>query len=374
MSLIHPASFDLFPVGIILESAFLPDSNWLWCAGQLLAIADYSELYSKAIDPYPYGGIVNNWKGVAADYNVVVWNGSQYVAIKSGTNTIGRTTDGLGLVWEVLTNLPTTNTRSFAYNGSVYVLLLATQTTTSLYYSSNLSTWTAKSLTDKSFYMLVSSGSYFALAPYSNYMYFSSDGNNWTKRTTPANVSKVYPYGNGNFILSVNASPDWYYSTDQGVNWTVINIPMSYYGAFHVATDGTRFVFLGQGTSYVTENFTDWEIYEIPIFSTFGNGSEFIKFTPDFVFWDGTKFIAWHEDAVTYIISSVDGVEWKFEGWHSGENYSYPMVTNETTIVANGIFVHTIGSNYYDKDVYFQLPRLSNRMNPTNVRKMIKVK
>jgi hypothetical protein len=153
----------------------------------------------------------------------------------------------------------------------------------------------------------------------SNHLLTSTDGVTWTTRTIAAGVSftNAKIISNGTIWVAITTTTNQFYtSTDGGVTWTsrTTNGPVcgSY---FSLAWNGTRFVCGSSiGQPYYSTDGITWTA------GTVNNNG-----TVQMVKWTGTKFFAVNvNSSVTYISWSTDGITWT----QVNNSYMYGAVTH----------------------------------------------
>jgi hypothetical protein len=154
---------------------------------------------------YSYDGI--SWTGIGATIFTTAglsigWNGTYLVAGGSGTNTFAYSTTGLTAgTWTGTALILTSQVNAVAWNG--YLWVAAGSGTNTIAYSTNSTSWTAgtnqTSVLSTSGNSVAWNGNYFIVGGAgTNSMAFSSDGINWARNRLGTNM-----FGTANSVLAL---------------------------------------------------------------------------------------------------------------------------------------------------------------------------
>ena len=240
------------------------------------------------------------WRGLGTSVfssqgNGVAWNGTMWVAVGSGTNSMAYSYDGI--TWFGLGNSIFTSGNGVAWSGSMWVAVGSGTNTVA--YSYNGITW-----------MGLGTGT------------FSVSGNNvaW----------------NGSLWAAVGSGTNSIAYSYDGVVWTGLGIttPLFTSSGNGVAWNGSRWVATGTGGNtilYSTDGIT-WTAATSSCFTTAGNG----------VTWNGTRWVATGVGTIG-IGYSNDGTTW------TGGNTISPQLTNLVTYtwIQNGVAWATSASGVF---------------------------
>jgi len=361
--LIHPVqSSEQYPIGSVIEAYAPPNDNWLLCNGQILAQADYSELYNMMERPHP---IFEQWKqmypGVAVLIADVAYDGSNYV-------------------------------------GSCYGSKMA--------YSSNGESWTSVTLTtaSRNYYRIVYNATIglFISVPYSNTSYnlyvTSPDGINWTERSLPATIRGRDVASDGTYFYIHDYYSTNFYRSSNGIDWTTLTVPFINTVTMN-ANSNMIILSRGEGKYCRSVDYgANWKVYNcgvstsnsscfydpvsdlFVINSSSDNYETFIAVTPgdDGINWEIQKvYVGYREGSATpgrimkagnywFLISSNSS-----EAFYSSDlktwdkmpisiSYWYAIMYNSTTeyyyILGDDPFMLRWKEVKYDANNYFQLP------------------
>lgn len=272
----------------------------------------------------------------------------QYVVTQENSNKVARSTDGKA--WTVSTMPFVGNWTSICWGADRFVAVAAG--TNKAAYSQFGILWTEVTIEDQE---VVALGKYvcygnntFVMSNYSNYIWYSSDGIEWTKSAAlPFPVARIcwggdrfvalgylnngtmyslngidwqgggnrpnssmpyICYGNGKFVaIGSNVGA---YSIDGGLNWTAINLPPHSEGIRDIVYADNKFVAVGSGVSP----------YNTLVYSTDGIAwtKGFMPFEARAICYGSDKFVAVtsHESWL-----SNDGINWGKKPWASPKKY-----------------------------------------------------
>jgi len=250
-------------------------------------------IYYSQLPAVSSGGII--WQNATPSNifttqgNGVAWNGTRWVAVGEGTNTIAYSSDGTN--WTgVVSNLFTTG-YNIAWNGSLYVAV-GTGTSNAIATSSDGINWTGRGSSmfgttgtsigygvawNGSLWVAVGSGT-------TSTIVYSSDGINWTG--IGASIFSTSGYGrgiawNGSRWVAVGSVTNTIAYSNDGINWT--GLGTNYFATsspvgYSVAWTGVRWIATGGGangitnTIYYSPDGIIWTGAGSSIFSTGGYG------------------------------------------------------------------------------------------------------
>jgi hypothetical protein len=261
------------------------------------------------------------WTGLgisifSSECDGIAWNGTRFVAVGYGTNSIAYSSDGIN--WTGLgTSIFSQGGNGIAWNGTRFVAG-GYGTTNTLAYSSDGLTWTGlgTSIFSGAGQGIVWNGTRFvATGGGTNSLAYSSDGINWTAVSGSTSIFSVCGRGiawNGTRFVAGGQGTDntLAYSSD-GITWTAVSNSTSIfsnYGCFGFAWNGTRWVAVGDGTisgtnsiAYSSDGIT-WTgaTNSTSIFSSAGRG----------IAWNGTRFVAGGGGTTNALAYSSDGISW----------------------------------------------------------------
>jgi hypothetical protein len=320
--LLHPVQVsELYPIGSVIEANGPPNENWLLCDGQLLAQADYSDLFNMMDRPHP---IFNQWKsiysGVDEEIYDVAYDGTYYVGSCYGSRMV---------------------------------------------YSSNGESWTSVALTTASrhYESIVYNATIglFISVPYSNTSYTlyvtSPDGVNWTERALPATIRGREVASDGTYFYINNYYSTTFYRSSNGIDWTTLTVPFSSTQAMDA--NSSRIILSDPYGKYCisTDYGANWKTYDVGV-SPF-IGSCIYDSTDDvFVMCSGST----NYDDYVAISPGDDGINWEIQHLYYGyREYS----AYSTKVVKAGSYyflVREIGAEtFYSSDL-----KTWNRINIPN--------
>jgi hypothetical protein len=239
------------------------------------------------------------WRGLgtsvfSAQGKGVAWNGSMWVAVGGGTNSIAYSYDGI--TWMGLGTSVLTQGNGVAWNGAMWVAV--GNGTNSIAYSSNGTTWTGLGTS-----------------------LFSTSGNGiaW----------------NGSMWVAVGSGTNSIAYSYDGISWTGLGTTLFSSQGNNVAWNGNRWVAVGSGTNTIlySTNGINWSTATSSCFTGYGSG----------ITWNGARWVATGSGTNT-IGYSVDGSTW---------NKSQNITPNQTglssdTWTQNGITWTSSASTTYN--------------------------
>jgi hypothetical protein len=278
----------------------------------------------------------------AVNTKSVVYFNSKYVCGNASATSASAiyTTTNLTTFTSITTGQPTTGAYNTAFRkaNSVYFALGAQV----LQYSTDLVTWTSRTLGAIATSIDYGNGTYVAVgANGATTIFTSTNLVTWTTRTTAYNDQNVVAYGNGYFVSGGDGIQ---YSTD-GITWSTANATISIYNIYYVnskwvaisysdlvaytsgsnpstgwstaSISGTAMgayamaygngIYLIGGASSIyskSTNLVTWTTGTVPISSS----------SWDTVAWDGSKFILFTGsnvgDGLMVYVTSTDGTTW----------------------------------------------------------------
>jgi hypothetical protein len=250
----------------------------------------------------------------------VAWNGSTWVAVGTGSNTVVLSSDGHSWIAPATPPDPVVDMNGVAWNGSKWVVvgINSSYPYNSIWYSSDAHTWTGVPSTFTGFggqgNAVASDGSTFvAVGAGSTTMYRSADGVTWTAITSGYGAftesgSRVIHNGIRWIATGMDSPsvPRVITSTD-GITWTTVTITFAIAGSYAhtVMWNGTYWLLVGSddGVYQSYDGLTWTQISSIP--TTLVN-------QPTRIAWNGSYWIATSlgfADGVSFLYSS-DGVTW----------------------------------------------------------------
>lgn len=272
MSLIHPLQAnELYPIGSIVQAFVSPGDNWLECRGQVIAQADYPELYAMMDEPHP---IFENWEvfdngldNYIGVMNGITYGNSRWVAGLDGA--VAYSTDGMS--WTVgATFAHGRGVTKPAWNGSIFVVTEDYYTAANWYAtSSDGMSWTERTFTQTAEWTVdpIWDGTYFYLiAGDDTYCQYSSDGTTWNAGTAMTD----------GYWLSAACSPDvliaswgtkFAISTDSMTTWNYYHSPTYAYSIEYLSSEDIFLASFGEYNCYgisAGDDGIDWEIRELP--------------------------------------------------------------------------------------------------------------
>lgn len=225
----------------------------------LLLDADYNwiQLGDATSNAYKYATTmfpVNNTFIASGPYGTLIYNGYDSLAKINDTgvltlaknnnslfvsvNSIGQiyTSTNQCVTWNLQNKVVSPDTRLkniytfyslicinnvFVFSG--YFKNNAAYTSGYTYFSTNGTTWTQLSITEKFNFIACSENKAVAISS-SGYIWESLDGKTWNRTSQYTNNVKSLDYINGKFIATTNGSNVFYYSNDNGT-WSTVNTP-----------------------------------------------------------------------------------------------------------------------------------------------------
>lgn len=178
------------------------------------------------------GGTSLGWS-TSFQHQTLKYVNDRWIVIGAGVGAVSQSTNN-GITWTTLSPTTTTQTIFYdsAYGNGNYVLTAGNQNSVSASHSTDLISWTTKSLGQAQLGIIYAEGLFVTVST-APAIYTSTDGVTWTSRTVPSGVtglrdivhdgSKFFSYGTGN---SGNAANIIIQSTD-GITWSTIETPFS---------------------------------------------------------------------------------------------------------------------------------------------------
>jgi hypothetical protein len=214
---------------------------------------------------YNYAMTMNppiNWRGqgtsvFSSQGNAVAWNGSMWIAVGSGTNSIAYSYDGI--TWTGLgTSFGTsifTHGNAVAWNGFMWVA--AGSGTHSIAYSYNGLLWiTAPSnpFSTRGNGVAWNGTLWVAVGSGTNSIAYSYNGLNWTGLGVAAPIFTSAGNGvawNGTQFVAVGSGGNTILYSPNGINWTAATVSCFTTAGYGVTWNGTRWVATGAGTNTI---------------------------------------------------------------------------------------------------------------------------
>jgi hypothetical protein len=272
---------------------------------------------------------ISGWTRVATglftgDVLSIVWSGTKFVVMGTGTNQVAYSSDGVN--WTASTSgnsVFTTAGRAIAWNGSIFVG--GGYGANSLGYSFDAITWVG---IGGSIFNVFCNGVFWngtvfiGLGQNSalNTLAYSFDGINWVGLGATT-LSSVGFSGSSNFGLSAvdikqnivlagtnYPSETMWYSVNNGVNWTSMRNPTITTSCNGIMTNGSIWVAGGSGTNTLSysRNGTNW----------IGLGTSIIATSATAIGWNGKRFVAvGSSNSTNNVAYSDDGVNWTSVGF-----------------------------------------------------------
>ncbi|MBX2989443.1 MAG: hypothetical protein KF802_16260 [Bdellovibrionaceae bacterium] len=230
-------------ISVSLGGGWLVDI--IWNGSAFYAIASGSDKIVKSADAI-------NWTGATLPYNTdwasVAWSGSRFCAV-AGNGESATSTDGS--TWSAGGALSSSNWGSVASNGTNFC---AVGMSSKIATSPTGATWTNQTAPGANYRQVIWNGSvYCAVGSNSNVLATSATGTSWTSLTMPASGTWSLA-AKGSLLCAVDAgagmagSKNAAISTNNGASWSMnTNLPSTAAWS-SICTDGTNFYAVANGT------------------------------------------------------------------------------------------------------------------------------
>ena len=284
--------------------------------------------------------------------NGVAWNGSIWVALGEGTNTLATSYDGI--TWSIISSVFTVRGLCAAANGSQWIAG-GSGTNTLARSTDGGATWVGQgtSVFSVATYGIAWNGSlWVAVGSGTNTLATSPNGITWTGRGTSVFQTEGRAIAwNGSYWLAGSASDtaaQIAYSTD-GLNWTKVLCPLT--SVYTLAWTGLNWLAGGAGTS-ATATSPDglvWTAASIPYTTVYAIASRAPPYAPVVpsplyvIGGQGTNLLATSTDGSTWtprtvpFTASVKCVAWNGSLWVAGGAGTFVIATSPDGIVWTGI-------------------------------------
>ena len=275
----------------------------------------------------------------------VATNGTRWVAVGAGTNSIAYSDNGINWTGRG-TSILSTNGFGVATNGTRWVAVGAGNH--SIAYSDDGINWTGLGKTILSDGLgVATNGTRWVAVGYgiNHTMAYSDDGINWTGLGDTIFSSGGFGVAtNGTQWVAVGNGTNSIAYSDDGINWT--GVTSSFFtNASGVATNGTRWVVVGVGSTAFaySDDRINWTPSNTSIFITFGPG------IGNGVATNGTRWVAAGigNNGIAY---SNDGITWNMIQQYMFEK-GYGVATNGTRWVVAGGFGAEANLAYSDDGI-----------------------
>lgn len=269
-----------------------------------------------------------------------VWyvNSTFVATVNPGTSSsTGLLVSSDGITWTSRTLVTSgsggtsTPTNSVAYGAGVYVIAYATSN--SLYYSSNLQSFTATTSAVSSCNKVIFANSQF-VAVGNNVLYTSPDGITWTSRTSPTNINyQDVIYANSLYVAFGTTVAGNLATSSDGITWTSRSVGSG--NITQVIYAGGLFVAATTGGVYTSSDGLTWTLRTTGLIAANVVSVGYIGTT----YYAGTT-------ANGYYATSTDGVTWTLKRDASGGGfYSFFNVNSKAVGVGDmGIVVLSGGT------------------------------
>ena len=282
-----------------------------------------------------------SWNGLSTTYltasgYAVYWYNNAWIAVGSGTYNVAWSTNTVNWFNPIFQ----TNLRGFGWNGSYWIGVGAGGTT--LAYASSWNSWSniasnASYITGQGYTAVWNpNGNYWlACGTGTNAIVYSANGTSWQVVSLTSAIFTTGCYGlawNGSIWVAVGQGTTYVNATSSdGVNWTGRNILNTIFAAaYGITWNGTLWVALGTAGSYsiaYSYNGTTW--FGVP-------GSANIFSTGYYVVWNGSYFVG--VGTGTYCTAySSDGVNW------FGKSLAASLLTTAYGVAWNGSIWVAVG-------------------------------
>lgn len=266
--LIHPVQVsERYPIGSIVESYLPPGDGWILCDGQVVAQADYPELYAISEDPHPD---FEDWDILEASigdgFYLTTQGNSLFIGGGIG-DTLYYSSDGI--VWSTSNVTSTLNNAGFdgglVYDGTTFVAV---------------------------------PGNY---SPYTDY-FTSTDGQTWTARVFPVAIEgRGLCHDGTNFYITSEDGGTCLYSSD-GLTWSLgAALPALDWKGLAVSSSKMVAVSWSGDLAVSSDSMLTWKLYQ---FAT-GSLQRVIYDSADDIF-----VVAGYYDALYATSAGDDGLEW----------------------------------------------------------------
>jgi hypothetical protein len=239
----------------------------------------------------------------------VAWNGSMWVAVGDGTNTIAYSINGQ--YWYPSNNSVGIFSYGYgiAWNGSIWVAVGGG--TNSIAYSSDGINWTASNNSTSIFYIgfgIAWNGEMWVAVGFgTNSIAYSSDGINWTPSNNSTSIFSDDGNGiawNGEMWVAVGSGTNSIAYSSDGINWTPSNNSTSIFSiGYDIAWNGEMWVAVGSGTNSIAYSYDgkNWTGVGNSIFSSSGNGvTWYVAYNMWVVTGKGSYNIGYSKDGINW--------------------------------------------------------------------------
>ena len=260
---------------------------------------------------YSYNGI--NWFSTGQSIftttgNDVVWNGSLWIAVGQGTNSIAYSYNGLN--WTGLGTSITSQANSIAWNGKLAILTHAN----GVAYSADGISWTSITsvFSNGTAYGIAWDGSRWQLGSSTSTSAYSYTGLNWTTYTASSGRTQTNSFASTYKIIprayiqhpsvATGAGQNTIAYSDDGITWTGLGSTIFSNEGHYSLWNGQIWVAVGFGTNtiaYSNDGF-NWKGLGSSIFSVAGND----------LAWNGNIWIATGNDPTNTLAYSYNGINW----------------------------------------------------------------
>ena len=296
---------------------------------------------------YSYNGI--NWFSTGQTIftttgNDVVWNGSLWVAVGEGTNSIAYSYNGLN--WTGLGTSITIQSNNIAWNGKICILTHAN----GIAYSFNGINWISNTtiFLNNPAYGIAWDGSRWQLGSSTSTSAYSYNGFDWTKytanygRTQTNSFACTYKMNPTAYIqhpsIAVGAGQNTIAYSDDGITWFGLGSNIFSIEGRFVLWNGQIWVAVGSGNNTIaySKDGINWIGLGSRIFSVAGNN----------LAWNGNIWIATGNDTYNTLAYSNDGINWTGLGNNIFSIQGLGVAWNGYVFVALGEGKNTIAYSF----------------------------
>jgi hypothetical protein len=291
------------------------------------AYHDLSQI-SARYKEYGSDVVVGSSVAFGGTYYPILWDGSQWMVIVTGTTSNNLFTSPDGVTWTARTIYPISfsNTCTLATNGSIWI---AGNNTTAFYTSTDAGvTWTSRTSGPSNVTSIVWNGSKFVAGTSSGQPSYSTDGITWTSGTGAAtNTHRVIWTGTSFLCCPVSGNSLSISRSTDGITWTNQSLGSS--GTYGAIAYGNGYVIVVSIDGVVYRSSNDgvtWSVVSNLVSAKYSCRLVFVGG----LFWLRSQY---------YIATSSDGVSWTYVSAIPGintfagdvvHNGSYFLMTQKT--------------------------------------------